>query len=114
VALGGELTRRKAMARRTLLPGFSSPLPRQELGAEGARSRGAPYGLDGRHRWGSAVAAGGEQGGDASAEAEQSRGSAGGGSEMGEGLLWRRPRAEDRGGTVAGEAVATGRDDHRW
>jgi hypothetical protein len=50
MTVNGELVRRKTMAQRTPLPGFGSRRLRQELGAEGAWSQGAPYGLDGRHR----------------------------------------------------------------
>jgi hypothetical protein len=63
MTVNGELVRRKTMAQRTPLPGFGSRRLRQELGAEGAWSQGAPYGLDGRHRGGSAVAASGERSG---------------------------------------------------
>jgi hypothetical protein len=59
-------------ARSTSLPGFGSRHPRQELGSEGARSQGAPYGLNGRHRGGSMVAADGEQHSGASVGEEQS------------------------------------------
>jgi hypothetical protein len=47
VAIDVELMRRKITVWRTLLFGFGSRCPRQELDAEGARSHGAPYGPDG-------------------------------------------------------------------
>jgi hypothetical protein len=69
---------RKMMVRRTPLPGFGRQCPRQELGVEGAWSWSAPYGPNGRHRAGSAVAVDGEQRGGACAGAEKSR------------AMWRR------------------------
>jgi hypothetical protein len=70
VTPSGELAWRKTTSWRTPLPGFGSQCPLQELGAEGAWSRGAPYGPNERHRGGSAVAADGRQHGGASAGAE--------------------------------------------
>jgi hypothetical protein len=47
MAVDSELMQRKKIPWRTLLPGFGSRHPRQELGAEGAQSQGTPCGLNG-------------------------------------------------------------------